>query len=256
MTALAGRVALVTGASRGIGAAVAEAFGAAGATVVRIARSLEDGRHDGHLDIRADLTDAAQVATMAERVRAQSGPPDIVVHNVGGFLLRRLADTTPAEFDQQVRVNLRAAFLVARELLPAMAARGRGTYVSVGSVADQLNDRGKSLRNSQVLVVGVTYKKNVPDLRESPALKVIDRLLRKGALVEYHDPFVPELRNGGSGPMRSIPLTEETLATADCVVVLTDHSEIPWAIVADHSPLVLDTRNALRSHRGENIIRL
>ena len=62
----------------------------------------------------------------------------IVVHNAGGFLLKRLADTTPAEFDEQVRVNLRAAFLVARELLPAMAALGRGTYVSVGSVADHV----------------------------------------------------------------------------------------------------------------------
>lgn len=138
MTTLAGRVALVTGASRGIGAAVAEAFGAAGATVVRVARSLDDASHQAGLDIRADLTDTAQVSKMAERVRADAGVPDVVVHNAGGFLLKRLADTTPSEFDEQVRVNLRAAFLVARELLPAMAALGRGTYVSVGSVADHV----------------------------------------------------------------------------------------------------------------------
>ena len=138
MTALAGRVALVTGASRGIGAAVAEAFGAAGATVVRVARSLDDASHQAGLDIRADLTNTAQVSKMAERVRTEAGVPDVVVHNAGGFLLKRLADTTPAEFDEQVRVNLRAAFLVARELLPAMAALGRGTYVSVGSVADHV----------------------------------------------------------------------------------------------------------------------
>ena len=135
---LAGRVALVTGASRGIGAAVAEAFGSAGATVVRVARSLADQRHEARLDIGADLTDAAQVSKVAARVRAEAGVPDVVVHNAGGFLLKRLADTTPAEFDEQVRVNLRAAFLVARELLPAMAALGRGTYVSVGSVADHV----------------------------------------------------------------------------------------------------------------------
>ncbi len=138
MTTLAGRVALVTGASRGIGAAVAEAFGSAGATVVRVARSLADRRHEARLDIGADLTDAAQVSKVAARVRAEAGVPDVVVHNAGGFLLKRLADTTPAEFDEQVRVNLRAAFLVARELLPAMAALGRGTYVSVGSVADHV----------------------------------------------------------------------------------------------------------------------
>ena len=138
MTTLAGRVALVTGASRGIGAAVAEAFRAAGATVVRVARSLDDASHQAGLDIQADLTDTAQVSKMAERVRAETGVPDVVVHNAGGFLLKRLADTTPSEFDEQVRVNLRAAFLVARELLPAMAALGRGTYVSVGSVADHV----------------------------------------------------------------------------------------------------------------------
>ncbi|MBW8839432.1 MAG: SDR family NAD(P)-dependent oxidoreductase, partial [Gemmatimonadetes bacterium] len=85
MTALAGRVALVTGASRGIGAAVADAFGAAGATVIRVARTLEDRSRDGRLDIRADLTDAAQVSGMSERVRAEAGVPDIVVHNAGGF---------------------------------------------------------------------------------------------------------------------------------------------------------------------------
>jgi NAD(P)-dependent dehydrogenase (short-subunit alcohol dehydrogenase family) len=138
VTTLAGRVALVTGASRGIGAAVAEALGAAGATVVRVARPLDDASRQAGLDIRADLTDPAQVSKMAERVRAEAGVPDIVVHNAGGFLLKRLADTTPSEFDEQVRVNLRAAFLVARELLPAMAALGRGTYVGLGSVADHV----------------------------------------------------------------------------------------------------------------------
>jgi NAD(P)-dependent dehydrogenase (short-subunit alcohol dehydrogenase family) len=138
VTALAGRVALVTGASRGIGAAVAEALGALGGTVVRVARSLGDGWRDGRLDLRADLTDAEQVAGMAARVRHEAGVPDIVVHNAGGFLLKPLAETTPAEFDDQVRVNLRAGFLVARELLPEMAALRRGTFVSVGSVADHV----------------------------------------------------------------------------------------------------------------------
>src|SRR5205814_8734439 len=125
----------------------------------------------------------------------------------------------------------------------------------VERVADKLNDAGKSLRNSQVFVIGVTYKKDVPDMRESPALKVIDRLLRKGACVEYHDPPIPEIRNG-VGQMRSAPLTPETLSEADCVVVLTDHTDLPWRDVAAHSPLVLDTRNALRDHRGPTVVRL
>jgi UDP-N-acetyl-D-glucosamine dehydrogenase len=125
----------------------------------------------------------------------------------------------------------------------------------VERVADKLNDAGKSLRNSQVFVIGVTYKKDVPDMRESPALKVIDRLLRKGARVEYHDPHIPELRNG-VGRMASAPLTPETLQGADCVVILTNHSDLPWREIAAHSPLVLDTRNALRDHRGPNVVRL
>jgi NAD(P)-dependent dehydrogenase (short-subunit alcohol dehydrogenase family) len=138
VTPLAGRVALVTGASRGIGAAVAEALGAAGGTVVRVARSLGDGWQDGRLDLRADLTDEAQAARMGERVRHEAGIPDVVVHAAGSFLLKPLADTTAAEFEAQLAVNLRAAFLVARELLPPMAALGRGTFVSVGSVADHV----------------------------------------------------------------------------------------------------------------------
>ena len=138
MTPLAGRVALVTGASRGIGAAVAEALGAAGGPVVRVARSLDDGWQDGRLDLRADLTDEAQAARMGERVRHEAGVPDVVVHAAGSFLLKPLPDTTAAEFDAQLAVNLRAAFLVARELLPPMAALGRGTFVSIGSVADHV----------------------------------------------------------------------------------------------------------------------
>ena len=138
MTALAGRVALVTGASRGIGAAVADSLGAAGGTIVRVARSFTDSWHDGRLDLRADLTDADQAARMAERIRHEVGVPDIVVHNAGSFLLKPLAQTTPAEFDAQIQVNLRSAFLVARELLPTMAALRRGTFVSIGSVADHV----------------------------------------------------------------------------------------------------------------------
>ena len=122
----------------------------------------------------------------------------------------------------------------------------------VERIADALNDRGKSLRNSQVLVLGVTYKKDVPDVRESPALKLIDRLLRKGAIVEYHDPFIPELGIGAER-MASVELTSETLRRADCVAVITDHTSLPWSQIAAESPVVIDTRNALRLYPGPNV---
>jgi NAD(P)-dependent dehydrogenase (short-subunit alcohol dehydrogenase family) len=136
VSALAGRVALVTGASRGIGAATAEALRAAGARVVRVARALPP--REDFLDLPADLTDAAQVEALAERVRREVGPPDVVVSNAGGFLLRPLEQTTVADFDAQVAINLRAAFAVARAFLPMLRDAGRGCFVTVGSVADHV----------------------------------------------------------------------------------------------------------------------
>ncbi len=136
MSALAGRVALVTGASRGIGAATAGALRAAGAHVVRVARALPPG--EGFLDLPADLTDAAQVEALAGRVRRDVGPPDVIVSNAGGFLLRPLEQTTVADFDAQVAINLRAAFAVARAFLPMLKDAGRGCFVTVGSVADHV----------------------------------------------------------------------------------------------------------------------
>jgi NAD(P)-dependent dehydrogenase (short-subunit alcohol dehydrogenase family) len=133
---LAGRVALVTGASRGIGAATAEALMAAGARVVRVARTLPPT--DGYLDFPTDLTDDAQVEALAERVRREVGPPDVVVSNAGGFLLRPLADTSVADFDAQIAINLRAPFALARALLPMLKAAGRGCFITIGSVADHV----------------------------------------------------------------------------------------------------------------------
>jgi NAD(P)-dependent dehydrogenase (short-subunit alcohol dehydrogenase family) len=138
VTGLEGRVAIVTGASRGIGAAAAEALAARGARVVRVARSLLAGRHDPYHDLPCDLTVPDQVERLAATVIAELGPPDVVVSNAGGFLLRRLEDTTAEEFDRQVAVNLRSAFLVARAFLPPMRAAGRGSFITVGSVADHV----------------------------------------------------------------------------------------------------------------------
>jgi NAD(P)-dependent dehydrogenase (short-subunit alcohol dehydrogenase family) len=136
VSTLAGRVALVTGASRGIGAATAEALRAAGARVARVARTLSPGTD--FVDLPADLTDAAQVEALADRVRRELGPPDVIVSNAGGFLLRPLERTTVADFDAQIAVNLRTAFAVARAFLPMLRNAGRGRFITVGSVADHV----------------------------------------------------------------------------------------------------------------------
>lgn len=136
MSALAGRLAVVTGASRGIGAAVAAALAAAGATVARLARSLDDAREGPFLDCRCDVADPLAVQTAGARVRREAGVPDILVSNAGAFLLKPFEDTTPDEFRTQLDVNLAGVFLVARTFLPAMREAGRGDYVTIGSIAD------------------------------------------------------------------------------------------------------------------------
>lgn len=115
----------------------------------------------------------------------------------------------------------------------------------VRKVADALNEVGKAVRGSQVLVLGVAYKKDIDDIRESPALDIIQLLDQQGAAVRYHDPFVPELEEDGRR-YSSAPLSAEALARADCVVIVTDHSAIDYEEVRRSARLVVDTRNALR----------
>jgi NAD(P)-dependent dehydrogenase (short-subunit alcohol dehydrogenase family) len=138
MTPLGGRVALVTGASRGIGAAVAVALRDAGATVIRIARSLAPGTANGFHDTTCDLGDSAKAASALDAIVAAHGVPDIVVNSAGSFLLRPLEATTPAEFQAQLAVNLVAPFLLARALLPRMRGAGRGLFITVGSIVDHV----------------------------------------------------------------------------------------------------------------------
>jgi NAD(P)-dependent dehydrogenase (short-subunit alcohol dehydrogenase family) len=135
---LQGQAALVTGASRGIGAAVAELLAKEGARVVRVARTLEPRTRAAVQDIPCDLTDPEQVERLAENVMEHNGPPDIVVSNAGAFLLRPLAETAPEDLDRQLAVNLRAPFALARAFLPAMGRRGQGSFITIGSVADHV----------------------------------------------------------------------------------------------------------------------
>src|SRR6266851_673701 len=118
-------------------------------------------------------------------------------------------------------------------------------------VSDGLNDDRKSMNGARVLVLGVAYKRDIDDVRESPALSIIDRLRSKGCKVSYHDPFVRQLRfddahtEGGGEPLSSVDLTDEEIRAADCLIIVTDHSQIDYQRVVNLAPLVIDTRNAL-----------
>ena len=112
----------------------------------------------------------------------------------------------------------------------------------VGKVSRALNSRRKPLNGSRVLVIGVAYKADVNDMRESPALKIIDLLAGQGAQVAYHDPHVPHLPKVG---LQSVPLTAEVLHDLDVVAVVTAHSGIDWEMVAREAPLVVDFRNVV-----------
>jgi len=133
---LAGRLAIVTGASRGIGATLAAALAVQGARVVRIARSLKPGGDTRFVDVACDLTEPARVDQAATAILREQGVPDLVVSNAGAFLLKSLEQTSPAELETQIAINLRAPYLVARAFLPAMRRAGRGLLINIGSVAD------------------------------------------------------------------------------------------------------------------------
>ncbi|MHB8625440.1 MAG: nucleotide sugar dehydrogenase [Aggregatilineales bacterium] len=114
----------------------------------------------------------------------------------------------------------------------------------VGKVADALNDEAKAVRGSKVRVLGVAYKRDVDDMRESPALDVIQLLEERGAHVSYHDPHIPSLRLESGQTLKCAEFSEVWLREADCVVIVTDHSAYDWAQIVKHSRVIIDTRNA------------
>ena len=113
----------------------------------------------------------------------------------------------------------------------------------VERVAEALNDQRKPVRGCRILVLGVAYKRDIDDTRESPALDVIKMLEERGAEVVYHDPYVPSFREDGHERM-SVPFNDTELARADAVVIITDHSSVDYQRVVDVAALVVDTRNA------------
>lgn len=117
----------------------------------------------------------------------------------------------------------------------------------VEKVQDALNDVGKPVKGSRLLVLGVAYKKNVSDLRESPALDIIHLLQEKGALVEYHDPYVPSFAHD-SMTMVGVANLESALNSADCVVVTTDHDDYDWQQILSHASIIVDSRHVITTH--------
>ncbi|MBE0688630.1 MAG: nucleotide sugar dehydrogenase [Anaerolineae bacterium] len=115
----------------------------------------------------------------------------------------------------------------------------------VNKVADALNDDGKAVRGSRVLVLGAAYKRDVDDVRESPALDVIQLLQQKGADVVYHDPYVPAIKLHNGVKMDSAAYSDDLIAGADCVVVVTDHTDYDWTAIAGGARLIVDTRHAV-----------
>ncbi len=124
-------------------------------------------------------------------------------------------------------------------------------------VRDALNDNEKSVKGAKILILGVAYKKDIDDMRESPALSVIDLLRSQGAEVRYHDSFVPEVTFdhsytiGAGDPLYNQELTDELISSADCAVICTEHSDVDYNRVCELSKVIVDTRNALKEDMRE-----
>ncbi|MBI5561942.1 MAG: nucleotide sugar dehydrogenase [Deltaproteobacteria bacterium] len=129
-------------------------------------------------------------------------------------------------------------------------------YYVVQKVVEALNDRGKSIKGSRIMVLGAAYKKDVDDMRESPSLELMRILMDKGARVSYNDPFVP-VATGHKRPftMRSTRLTEAAVKGSDCVLIATDHSSYDYKWIVAKSRLVVDTRNATKGIRSAKIVK-
>jgi len=130
---------------------------------------------------------------------------------------------------------------------------GQMPHFVADKVRDALNDAGKPVRGSRIHIFGVAYKKNIDDMRESPALDVIMLLKRSGGILSYSDPHIPELQLDGE---RLLAQPEEAAAEADCCVIITDHNAFDYVALVARARLVVDTRNALKLFTAKNIVRL
>jgi UDP-N-acetyl-D-glucosamine dehydrogenase len=149
----------------------------------------------------------------------------------------------------------RASGFEARFIELAGHVNGQMPEHVVNRVAESLNRRRRPILGSRVLVLGIAYKADIDDIRESPSLDIIEELRGRGARIEYSDPFVPVVEFAGHR-MRSVPLTPANLKRADCVVVATAHKQLPWSLILRHSRAIVDTRNAFKGRTSPKITRL
>jgi UDP-N-acetyl-D-glucosamine dehydrogenase len=128
-------------------------------------------------------------------------------------------------------------------------------YYVVRRLMDALNGRRKALADSRILILGVAYKANIDDVRESPAIKIAELLREKEADIVYHDPFVEKFTAGGE-TVSLVELTADEVAAADAVLIVTDHRDVDYDVVVEHAQLVLDTRNVLKGIHNDRVVRL
>ncbi len=225
MKPLEGSLAVVTGASRGIGLAIAEGLAGEGATVVRMARSLTDGSDGPFRNLRCDLSQVAEVVRASTRILGDWGPPAIVVQNAGLFLLQPFESTDPADLDRHYALNVRAPFVLAQGLLPAMRSAQRGLHVTIGSTCDHIGYPDNSAYT--------TTKFGVRGLHEALAAEYRGTGLRFSLLspgsvdTPIWDPFDPDARPGVL--RRALMLRAEDVADAVRFVATRPvHANVDW----------------------------
>lgn len=158
----------------------------------------------------------------------------------------------PAYLAWQIRRDVGHQFRILEQAQDVNAQMPRYVATRIGDV---LNNHGKSVRGSRIFVLGVAYKPDVGDVRESPALRVMSDLMARGGEVRFHDPFVNMVSVNGS-PLRGSELTQRAIANADCVAVLTPHSSYDFGWIAKNARLIFDARNAYADCRLPNVVRL
>lgn len=129
-------------------------------------------------------------------------------------------------------------------------------YYVVSRLNEALAKEGKSLEESRILIVGATYKKDIKDLRKSPALDIIEILLKKGSCVSYYDPLIPYLKFNECIDLKSIKISSSALSGYDCILIATDHSNINYGFILKHARLIFDTRNKYKGIKNNKVIRL